>query len=114
MHMSPPPQTTPQPPQFFGSLVTSRQPLGQHVSPTGQAGPPLQLVGWVHTPPTQVSPTGQARPHWLQFFGSVCVFVQPAAQHCSPLVQSGPPLQVGGVWQVPPTHVDPGPQIVPH
>jgi hypothetical protein len=102
MHVLGAVHTTPQPPQLLLSLVSSKQPFGQHVSPVGQAGPPLHVVGGVHLPPLQVSPVAHAKAQALQLFGSVCRLVQPAAQHCSPFVQTGPPLQLGGVWHTPP------------
>jgi hypothetical protein len=113
-HMSPPPQTTPQPPQLFGSLVSLRQPEGQQMSPVGHGGPPLQVDALLHMPPTHVSPAAQGRPHAPQFFGSVLVLVHPVAQHCSPFVQTGPPLQLGGTWHMPPRHCAPVAHAMPH
>jgi hypothetical protein len=110
MHMSPPPQTTPHPPQLFGSLLVSMQPLGQQVSPVGQAGPPLHMVGIVQTLMTQVSPAGQTTPHPPQFFGSVAVLVHIASQQTSPVAQTP---HVGG-WQMPPAQLSPVGQAFPH
>lgn len=112
--VSPAAQTTPQPPQLFGSLVVLRQPAGQHVSAAGQAGPPLHVVGTLQTLATQVSPAGQALPHAPQFFVSVVVSEQPEVQQSSVPVQTGPPLQVAGAWHVPPLHVSPVAQTLPH
>jgi hypothetical protein len=89
--------TTPHPPQLSLSLVSSKQPFGQQLSPVGHAGPPLHIVGGMHLPPLHVSPVGHVKAQALQLFGSVWRLVQPAAQHCSPFVQTGPPLQLGGV-----------------
>ena len=53
-------QGMPQAPQFFGSLVVSEQPVGQHWRVPVQAGSPLQVA--LHTPPEQLWPAGQ----WFQ------------------------------------------------
>jgi hypothetical protein len=81
------------PPQLRGSVSMSVHPVRQHWPLPVQTGPPWQDAGGVHVPPTQVSPGGQARPHCLQFCGSVSVSVQPLPQHWSAPVQAGPPLQ---------------------
>jgi hypothetical protein len=107
MQVSPVAQTLPQLPQLLGSLVVLRQPLAQQVVPPVHAGPPLQLVGVLHVPATHVSPVAQGLPQLPQFFGSVDVSVQPVAQHVSVPVQTGPPLQLGGVTQAPPLQVAP-------
>ncbi len=107
MQVSPVAQTFPQLPQLFGSLVVLRHPLGQQVVPPVHAGPPLQLVGVLHVPPTHVSPAAHGLPQLPQFFGSVDVSVQPFAQQVSVPVQTGPPLQLGGVTQLPSVQVAP-------
>lgn len=107
MQLSPAAQTFPQLPQLFGSLVVLRQPLGQQLVPPVHGGPPLQLVGVLHVPATHVSPAAQGLPQLPQFFTSVDVSVQPVAQQVSLPVQTGPPLQLGGVTHMPAAHVAP-------
>jgi hypothetical protein len=70
VHAAPDGQTTPQPPQFMGSLVVSTQAAPQGESP----GP--HTPGAAHTPPPQTWPRGQPQssvppqpsPSWPQFF----------------------------------------------
>jgi hypothetical protein len=99
------------PPQLFGSVSMSVQPFRQHWSLPVQTGPPLQEAGAVQLPPTQVSPAGQAKPHWLQFCGSVFTSVQPVPQHWSTPVHPGPPLHCSVTTQWPETHARPAPHF---
>jgi hypothetical protein len=112
-HGSPPPQMTPHPPQLFASFVVLMQPLGQQVSTVAHAGPPLQVVGALQTPPTHALPVGQGLLQAPQLMGSVVVSVQPWPQHVSVPVQTGPPWHEGGIWQTPPRHMAPAPQALP-
>jgi hypothetical protein len=98
---------------LFASLTVLMQPLGQHVSTDGHAGPPLHVVGAVQRPATQVSPFGHTSLHVPQLRTSVAVFVHPWLQHVAAPVHTGPPLQEGGIWQTPPRHVAPAPHALP-
>jgi hypothetical protein len=109
VHVSVGAHTRPQPPQFFGSLVVSVQPVAQHCCVPVQAGPPLQ-VG-VHLLFTHIEPTGQALPQPPQFFASLVVFAQPVMQHCCMPLHAGPPLQVA--VQAPPMQFVPAGHLFP-
>ena len=111
-HVAPPPQEMPQPPQLLVSVCSLTQPLVQHDSPTAHAGPPLHVVGAVHTFATHVSPVGHTRPQLPQLFGSLVVLLQPLVQHVSPVVQSPPSLHPVDV-QTLATHVSPGGHTMP-
>jgi hypothetical protein len=109
VHVSVGAHTMPQPPQFFGSVVMSAQPVAQHESPPVHAGPPLQ-VG-VHMLLTQFEAVGHAMPQPPQFFGSFVVFAQPVLQHCCMPLHAGPPLHVA--VQMPPMQFVPAGHLFP-
>jgi hypothetical protein len=70
----PGPQTVPQLPQLAGSLVRSKQPVGQSVVPVGQT----------QAPAVHVDPVGHTVPHAPQFAGS-CVKSKQPLGHGDPL-----------------------------
>jgi hypothetical protein len=88
------PHTTPQPPQFAGSLCVLTQRPPQVVSPPVQAQPP----------PTQTMPVAQARPQPPQLDVSLCTSTQ------RPLQLTAAPVQP----QVPAAHTKPDAQPVRH
>jgi hypothetical protein len=114
MHTSPGGQTSPQPPQSRGSRVVSSHPSGQHVSDPVQAGPPLHVVVDWQRLPAQVSPGGHTMPQPPQLVGSLCVLVQPSAQHVWVPVHAGSPWQLIPPWQTLSMQVWPGAQACPH
>jgi hypothetical protein len=67
------PQTTPQLPQWFGSLAVFAHIAPQHSSPVGHA--PFAPQAPTHTPPEHVSPFAQALPQLPQFCASLAVLV---------------------------------------
>jgi hypothetical protein len=100
----------PQPPQLFGSLVSSTQPTaGQQVSAPVHAGPPLH-VAW-HMLSAQTSPGGHMVPQPPQLLASLVVSVQPIEQHWRLPVHAGPPLHVA--WHMDITQLDPGMHAMP-
>jgi hypothetical protein len=113
-HLSPEGQGCPQPPQFFGSVLVSEQPVAQQVSPPVHAGSPLQVVIDEHMLSMQDSPIGHAWPQLPQLSGSVEVSAHPILQHSCPGGQAGPPLHSTGEWQEPPSQVAPDAQALPH
>jgi hypothetical protein len=60
MHVRPPVQIAPQPPQFDASVRVSTHDVPHAVCPVGQR----------QTPPEQAVPLGHTRPHAPQFAGS--------------------------------------------
>ena len=112
-HFSPVGQGKPQPPQFSGSLLVSVHPTEQQASPPVQAGSPWQLVPGMHRLSTQDSPVGHGCPQLPQFLGSLEVSSHPVGQHWAGAAHAGPPLHPTGVWQLPPTQVDPGVHVLP-
>jgi hypothetical protein len=84
-------QTRPQPPQLFGSVPGSTQPLAQQVSPWTHPSvaqpPPPSENGVTHCPLRQLSPFVQRIEHPPQLFGSPSVSMHPSAQHDSPSAQ---------------------------
>ena len=100
-------------PQLAGSVFVSLQPVGQHVSPGEHAGPVPQNAIGVQTLATQLSPAGQGLPQAPQLFGSVCVSMQPVAQHWSGGVHAGPVLHPIGTLQKLPTQVLSGGHGIP-
>jgi hypothetical protein len=105
------PHAVEQPPQWFGSVLVSKQPVGQQVCEPVQAGPPLQVLAALQVLATQVSPAGHAAPQPPQFLGSVAVLAHPVGQHCWDAAQVGPPLQVR-TTHAPLTHRAPGAQAM--
>jgi hypothetical protein len=89
-HFCPCAQTTPHPPQWFGSFFSSTQVFPQFVSPPPQTRP-LQM------PPEHAWPGAHARPHAPQFPRSASSFTQTRPQHDNP-----------------PEHVAPAPQRPTH
>ena len=67
-------QTTPHPPQLFGSLKTFAQPPLQHLCPDGQPGSHTQAKL------AQETPAGQVLPQKPQLFGSELTLIQPFPQ----------------------------------
>jgi hypothetical protein len=79
--VSPGAQTWPQLPQLFASVDVSSQPVEQHWSSGGHAGPPLHMTGKMQLPPLHVALGGHALPQEPQFLGSLLVSAHPLAQH---------------------------------
>jgi hypothetical protein len=105
-HLSPMGHTMPQPPQLFGSLVVSWQPVEQQAS-VPQGGPPLQPRFDWHTLATQTSVGPHAMPHPPQSLGSLVVLSQPSLQQARLPVHAGPPLQLVVDWHALATHFSP-------
>jgi hypothetical protein len=102
-------QTTPQPPQFSGSLLVVVQPARQQAWPGRHAGPPLQPI--MHLPPVQTPGGGHGCWQPPQFFASFSRSLQPVAQHVRLGGHMGCPLHVG--VHMPPAQPKPGGQLKP-
>jgi hypothetical protein len=104
--LSPAWQGLPQPPQLFGSLVTSVHTWLQHIDGELQ---PWQAATVVHAPAMQVWLAAQARPHTPQLLASSMRALQPdvpqqvwpVPHSAMPLHRHEPPVQVepdGHTW----------------
>jgi hypothetical protein len=93
LQSSPCGQTTPQPPQFWGSDALSHTPL--HITP----------LGHLHAPATHDSPGTQTFPHAPQFDGSVAVATQALPHAVIPLC---------GQMHAPAAHCCARPHALPH
>lgn len=107
-------QTTPQPPQLFGSTSVSTQRSLQQSEPGPHAGPAPQPTSPMQVPATQRCVTPHTRPHAPQFEPSLNGSTHAAPQQRRVPAQGGPPPQPIRVSQRPARQVCPSAHRRPH